>query len=188
MSPDARCPRCAALVAAEAPWCTLCFTSLRPAAPTPPPSPSLPAPSLPSPSLPAPDTEPAAGDTLVAAPPRGRHRAPDPADLAAPVGSDPLDVDEPDAAGLRLPRRAAGATTWPCARCQAEVALELHACPDCGSAFLAGSGADGLDLGLPYGADLLAMSRGRRLALAGGAALVLTVLLTGLMSLFSLLG
>lgn len=71
-------------------------------------------------------------------------------------------------------------STWPCIRCGADVALALNSCPTCGGAFLAG--ADPLRFEVPVVGDLLARSRGQRLAMAVALALLLAVLAVGLLS------
>src|SRR3954452_3485012 len=100
-----RCPSCAAVVREGDPWCTLCWTDLRAAAPPPP----VPAPVV------APVPVPAAPVLAVVA-------AVDPltAPLAAILG-DPV-VPVPD-----VPSTA----TWPCVQCGAANALDLDCCASC---------------------------------------------------------
>jgi hypothetical protein len=75
---EPRCPRCAALVRPEAPWCTLCYADLRPA-PEPEPEPehapelSVPEAVLAPTVLAAPESVLAEEPALAAAGPRGRH-------------------------------------------------------------------------------------------------------------------
>jgi hypothetical protein len=65
-SQDLRCPRCLAFVRAGSDWCTLCYTDLRPAPPTPEP-----AGSAPEPAESAPEPVADVGDHPVR--PRGKH-------------------------------------------------------------------------------------------------------------------
>lgn len=65
-SQDLRCPRCLAFVRAGSDWCTLCYTDLRPAPPTPEP-----ARSAPEPAESAPEPVADVGDHPVR--PRGKH-------------------------------------------------------------------------------------------------------------------
>jgi len=111
---DVRCPHCGALLRAGSPWCTLCFTDLRPA-----PEPVV----VKEPSYagaPAPSTE--AFDPLTAplsVVEAGGH----PAASADPAFS----TDDPKPTG------------WPCTGCDETVAFDEAACPKCGTAFLAGA-------------------------------------------------
>jgi hypothetical protein len=72
-SQDLRCPRCLAFVRAGSDWCTLCYTDLRPAPPTPEPAGSAPEPagSAPEPAGSAPEPVADVGDHPVR--PRGKH-------------------------------------------------------------------------------------------------------------------
>lgn len=83
---DGRCPTCRASVRPDTPWCTQCWTDLRP----PPPPPSAP--------------EPADGP----APSRGRHAAP--LDVTSlPDRAEPATANRPDGTGRGWPCAACGA-------------------------------------------------------------------------------
>jgi hypothetical protein len=106
------CPSCAATVRAGDPWCTLCWTDLRPKPEPPPPAPVV-APVA------APLTPPV--QAAVAAP----RATVDP--LTAPLAavlSEPLaaDPDAPD-------------PTWPCVSCNGMNHIDLNACATCGAPF-----------------------------------------------------
>jgi hypothetical protein len=128
---DVRCPHCGALLRAGSPWCTLCYTDLRPA--------------------PEPVPEPAAVST------REPSYAGAPARVADVADFDPLTaplsvVEAAGRAGTLDPASApdatdAGATAvegekpagWPCTHCDEIVSFDEAACPKCGTAFLAGA-------------------------------------------------
>jgi hypothetical protein len=69
------------------------------------------------------------------------------------------------------------APTWPCTRCGAKVSFDLDACPDCGAGFLAGAASSAISVKLPVVGDLSRMSKGQRLMMAAGFAVVLMVFL-----------
>ncbi len=102
-----RCPSCAAVVRAGDPWCTLCWTDLRPT-PTPPPPP-------PPPPEPAP---------VVAAPVL----------VAVPAAVDPLTAPLAAVLGEPVPTTTTNAT-WPCVQCGAANALDLDRCGTCTTPF-----------------------------------------------------
>jgi ribosomal protein S27AE len=117
---DVRCPHCGALLRAGSPWCTLCFTDLRPA-PEPVAVTAVREPSYagaPALSAEAPAFDPLTFDPLTA----------------------PLSVVE--AGGHADPAEASEDTKptgWPCTGCDEIVAFDEAACPKCGTAFLAGA-------------------------------------------------
>lgn len=76
-------------------------------------------------------------------------------------------------------------TRWPCTACGAENPFSVSACAACGAGFLAGlRESEGPLLELPGVGDLSRLSRGQRLALAAGVALVISTL-TAILSLIS---
>jgi hypothetical protein len=110
------CPSCAATVREGDPWCTLCWTDLRPK-PEPPPAPA------PPPPAPVQHSAPVAPGAVLAAP--GPLATVDP--LTAPLAAvlaGPLAAD-PDAP---LP-------TWPCVACGERNHIDLNACGTCGAPF-----------------------------------------------------
>ncbi len=162
----------------DADWCGQCYTDLRPPAPPVVQAPTV---SAPPPGYGVPAADPLQGpleqllptvpysplpDSALPDPPVGRHAAP-----AAPAA----------------PATPVGEPSWPCLTCQARNPLSASACSECGSTFLAAvAQQDRAALVLPLVGDLTAMSRGRRLGLAGAlvAALLvplalITLLLTG---------
>ena len=116
----ARCPACGASVLDGAPWCTLCYADLRPAAPAP--------------------SEPPAPETVPAAPVLEPSAASPPAAAALPAAGS-LDLLDPtlDAPVAVAADTARGPVTWPCAACGENVALEHDSCPRCLTPFLAGA-------------------------------------------------
>jgi hypothetical protein len=108
---------------------------------------------------------------------------------ATPNGREPLPL-QPAGAG----RHAAVATLppgrelgWPCLSCGTRVALELTACPECGTGFLAPLHQPALSLRLPVVGDVGELGRGARAALTAAAAAVLSgVLLLGMLVLGAL--
>jgi ribosomal protein L40E len=143
------CPSCGAALRPDAPWCSLCYHDLRPAAPAPAPEP---------------------------APAYGGH---DPLtapllDVLLPVA--PVAQPAPEAAAPVVPVVPAprAEVSWPCTRCGADNALTMNACRDCGSPFLGGT-SEPPALVLPGVGDLTKLSRGHRAAVAVGV--VMAVLL-----------
>lgn len=104
-----RCPSCGGAVRAGDPWCTLCWTDLRPK-PAPPPAP-VPRPAVPAVAVPV--AVPASGgvDPLT---------APLAVLLGSPVAADP---------------GAPSNVTWPCVECGEPNALDLDACAVCTAPF-----------------------------------------------------
>ena len=161
-----RCPSCSATLRPGAPWCTLCYTDLRPPAPVSPPA--------------APPTGP---------PPTGPPTAPH-TTAYGPVALDPLTApfealtqpqqEQPP------PQALPPTASWPCASCGAANALTDSACSACGAGFLAGlRESEGPLLELPVVGDLGALSRGQRLSLAAGVVLVVIAVVALLGVLFS---
>lgn len=102
-----RCPSCGASVRPGDPWCTLCWTDLRPAPPPPAP---VPAPV--APTAPVVTTTPYAVDPLTAP-------------LTTVLGEpEPAVDDEP-----------VFVATWPCVECGAANALDRDACGVCTAPF-----------------------------------------------------
>ena len=147
------CPSCGAALRPGAPWCTLCYTDLRPK-----PDPVAPSPAPPvTPPLTASYGLPA-GDPL----------------------TQPL-VDFLPAAADPAPRAAVPVVTgssWPCTVCESVNDLQQSLCSACGQPFLAGiKVGDKPVLVLPLLGDLGAMGRGQRAGVAlGVVALVLVPL------------
>jgi RNA polymerase subunit RPABC4/transcription elongation factor Spt4 len=120
---DVRCPHCGALLRADSPWCSLCFTDLRPA-PEPEPVPE-----------PVDSREPSYAAAGVRS--GGLAEGFDP--LTAPLavveagglvnGADAQPATDDDA-------KPAG---WPCTGCAEVVSFDDATCPKCGTAFLAGA-------------------------------------------------
>jgi len=133
---DVRCPHCGALLRAGSPWCSLCFTDLRPA-PEPEAVPEVVPEAVPAPE-PVGSREPSyAGAGVRSA---GLAEGFDP--LTAP-----LSVVEAggrvDGAGVEQAAESAADDAkpagWPCPRCDEIVSFDETACPKCGTAFLAGA-------------------------------------------------
>jgi hypothetical protein len=176
----ARCPACDAAVASDAPWCTLCFTDLRPApvvqAPVVPAlaaaAPVMAAALLPA-MVPAQPGRHAAAPAPHAAAPAPHAAAPAP-HAAAPAALAPhpiLDAPVATAADIKL-----AAPGWPCQACGEMVALDLTDCPNCGGGFLGGTVVD-VSLRLPVVGDVAKMSPGGRAGvMAAGAGVIALVL------------
>lgn len=111
-----RCPSCAAVVRAGDPWCTLCWTDLRPAPAVPPPAPAAEAPlvAVPAVAVAAPVTYAPLVDPLSAP-------------LAVVLGQAPV----------ATPPVAPEATTatWPCVQCGAANPIDLDTCAACTTPF-----------------------------------------------------
>jgi hypothetical protein len=152
----ARCPACNAALRADAQWCSLCHHDLRPAPVAPPVQ--VPAPSRPEHDRTDPLTAPLLDLVLPPVPP------------AAAVVPEPSPAPEPTA-----PVQAA-LQEWPCTSCGARNPLSMTICSVCGSAFLAAAQTQ-VSLVVPGVGDLQHLSRGQRIAVAGGVlALVLVPL------------
>jgi hypothetical protein len=119
---DVRCPHCAALLRAGSPWCTLCFTDLRPA--------------------PEPVAVTTREPSYAGAPARSGGSPSEPFDpLTAPlsvVEAGGVDVGPVDAEAS-APTEETKPTGWPCPRCDEIVPFDEAACPKCGMAFLEGA-------------------------------------------------
>ncbi|HET7530161.1 MAG TPA: hypothetical protein VFJ98_04295 [Mycobacteriales bacterium] len=162
----ARCPACGASVVDGAPWCTLCYADLR----TPAPQPA--APPVPEPTAAAVLPQPAPAAATAAAP-----------GTALDLLDRPLDA--PVETSADAPRGPVG---WPCSSCGSTVPLDDDRCPQCFTPFM--SGADpvpAIDIPLLGTIRPLAASKSSRAWLMVGGALVLSLLLTGVLSLVGLL-
>lgn len=159
------CPTCGASVRLDADWCGQCYADLRPPAP-----PETPPPHTSADGSPAVDALQGPLHDLIPSTP-----------YAAP-----LPLDAPGPAALPIAATPAAEPTWPCLTCTAANPLSASSCSNCGNAFLAAVAQESrTTLVLPLVGDLGAMSRGKRLALAGGlvaAILVPLALLTLLLT------
>jgi hypothetical protein len=157
-----RCPKCGATVRFGDPWCTLCYTDLRPPAP-PEPEPE-PVADVP---VDAPVAEPVADVPVVGSP---AYSPP-----ASTVGQDPL------TAPLEAVASPAAGPSWPCSTCGTVNPMARDTCSVCGKHFLAGLKEDEAPLlELPVVGDITRLGRGQRFAIAFGvvvAVLILTLLL-----------
>lgn len=118
---DVRCPHCGALLRAGSPWCTLCFTDLRPAPePVAVREPSYAGAPARSGGVPSEPFDPLTAPLSVV----------EAANTAGPVAAEA----PPDAAADETKP-----TGWPCTRCDQIVPFDEAACPNCGTAFLAGA-------------------------------------------------
>ena len=73
---------------------------------------------------------------------------------------------------------------WPCAQCDAENDLESMTCATCGSAFLAGLQTDHpTTLRLPLVGNVSNLGRGATIAIAVGAAVVFTLIVSVVLAL-----
>lgn len=101
------CPSCRAAVREGDPWCTLCWTDLRPAA---------------APVVEVPVTVPAAppAPPVASVAPVDPLTAPLSAVLGQPVAGDPSAPSTP---------------TWPCVECNARSPIDAAACTTCGTPF-----------------------------------------------------
>jgi hypothetical protein len=171
---DVRCPRCQALVRPGSPWCTLCYTDLRPA------------------PLPDPIPEPEPGD---AAPVFDPLTAPlELVEAVASGGVQPRLImaaaSEPFASTFVGPELAAAAvaldgvpTGWPCSKCETVVPFEETSCPTCGTRFLAGSAGE------PDFVERITrsgVSKSMQAAIIGGGALLIIIAVLALMYVLSL--
>ena len=94
--------------------------------------------------------------------------APVPADAAVRV-----DVPVQRPAPAAPPSAGREDVTWPCAGCATANPLDLDACAGCGAPFL--PPAEPVRLVLPVVGDVVALSRGRRAAVAGAVGLLLAL-------------
>lgn len=152
-----RCRACAAVLPANAQWCSLCYADVNaPAARrapahatvTPAPSWQTPLPDIVAPST-AVSSTPVADATLPAATP-----------------------DVADSAGA--PARAE--QTWPCPRCGERVPMSSDSCTACGAGFLTGA-TPVLSARLPVVGDLGNMSHTQRLLISAGISVVFAVVI-----------
>jgi hypothetical protein len=143
------CPSCGAALRPGAPWCTLCYTDLRP--------------------KPAP--------VAVVAPPVP-VTPPVTASYGLPAG-DPLTqplVDFLPSSVAPEPVVAVSTATWPCSVCDEVNELQQSLCAACGQPFLASIKAAGKPvLVLPLVGDLGAMGRGQRAGVALGVLALILV-------------
>jgi hypothetical protein len=128
---DVRCPHCGALLRAGSPWCSLCFTDLRPA---PEPEPE---------AAPLPEADESREPSYAGVGARSAGLAGGFDPLTAPLSvveaggrSEGADVDAESASDGTKP---AGWLGWPCTSCAEIVPFDEAACPKCGTAFLAGA-------------------------------------------------
>ena len=159
----ARCPACNAALRADAQWCSLCHHDLRPAPVAPPVE--VPAPSQPLYGGQDPLTAPLLDLVLPPVPQTVPH-------AVAPV------VPEPAQAPQAAPVQSA-LQEWPCTSCGSRNPLSSTICSTCGSAFLA-SASSQVSLVVPGVGDLQHLSRGQRLAVAGGFLALILVPLAAL--------
>ena len=160
------CPSCGAALRPDAPWCTLCYTDVRPK------------------SAPIPDPPPVVPVHAAYGIPAGDPLTQPLQDLLPPVPSAVPASAVPTAAA---PLPGAVQRTWPCSVCEAVNPISSDTCSVCLQPFLAAMKvAEKPVLVLPLVGDLGAMSRGGRAGVALGlVALVLvplaliTLLLTG---------
>ena len=172
-----RCPGCASAVRPGSPWCTLCFTDLRP---------------------PAPEPEPARAD-VVSAPgvsrnTRGVDSSTAPLDLlerdehGGSVGDDLRDVDEAGSparsqaeadADSRADALMTDGPGWPCLRCGETVGLELSICPACGAGFMQGASGPGASSLGRFGNGPLD-TKTQFMIMIGGAGLLCGLILVGM--------
>ena len=151
----ARCSRCSAAVRPGAPWCTQCYAPAGAAAPS-----AVPEQRPVGSAIVAEPVVPAACTAQLAA--TTTHPAEHPTEHEHPTG---------------LPTG-----TWPCSTCATANDLALASCAGCGTPFLAAARATPPRIVLPVVGDLLALSPGRRTALAVGVVVAL-VLLSALVAL-----
>ncbi|MFL6137491.1 MAG: hypothetical protein ACJ74O_06790 [Frankiaceae bacterium] len=149
-----RCPRCAALVPAGAPWCGQCYADLRP--PTPPEPDPHPDPLTAPLALIEAGLAPLAGPAVATAPARETPGA---------GSADPADPP------VRRP-------TWPCLRCQHVNDVDDDACRRCGGGFLAG--VEQADIALPGIGRARSMERSHKIALIVGGSVALMLFLVGM--------
>lgn len=149
--PTTACPSCGAALRPGAPWCTLCYTDLRP----------------------QPEPEPVAQE------PSAPLTVPATAAYGVPVG-DPLTQPLVDFLPRAAPRAevpaAQAQAAWPCLSCSAVNPLSEDRCSVCGQPFLAAvKASDKPLLVLPLLGDLGAMGRGKRLGVAAGLVAIVLV-------------
>lgn len=154
------CPACGAALRPGSPWCTLCYTDLRP----PEQRPVQPAAPAEEPPAPAPQAR--VGDPLTQPLIDFLPTAAIPAPAPVPVAEQPAVV--PPVPGVE--------PTWPCTSCGAPNPLSSNACATCGAAFLSDVAQEGRPgLVLPLVGDLTRISRGQRLLVALGFVVLLSL-------------
>jgi ribosomal protein L40E len=160
---DVSCRACGAALAPNATWCSLCYADLR--HPIETPVASAPAVTHAAVSAAAKAEIPIAPTAAAAMRATVTAASADVLDAATPLPTDdhPLHV-------------AAPAPTWPCPRCGARVSMELDSCDSCGAGFLAETSSTSVSMKLPVVGDLNRLSKGQRLVVAIGFAVVMMVL------------
>ena len=155
----ARCPACNAALRADAQWCSLCHHDLRPA-------PAAPPVQVPPPSQPVyGETDPLTAPLL---------------DLVLPpVPQAAAVVPEPSPAPESAAPVQSALQEWPCTSCGSRNPFSMTICSVCGSRFLAAASEE-LSLVVPGVGDLQKLSRGQRIAVAGGFLALILVPLAAL--------
>jgi ribosomal protein S27AE len=130
---DVRCPHCGALLRAGSPWCSLCFTDLRPA----------PEPEPVQEPEPVGSREPSYAGAGVRSGGLAEGFDPLTAPLAIVETGGWVEGAIDGAADAERGAEAASDDTkpagWPCTGCSEIVSFDEAACPKCGTAFLAGA-------------------------------------------------
>lgn len=165
-----------------APWCTLCYTDLRP----------------------APAKLVAARVSVYAGAPGAPGYADALAELSAlsepaapyqPVAVGPELIDAEPSAAAEVPE-VAGASeqsvpTWPCLGCGAAVVLTEPACPVCGGGFLQGMAEQSLEAELPGLSKLVGryqrLSKGERIVALSGLGLAVSLTFVALLAIVGML-
>lgn len=118
------CPSCGATVRPGDPWCTLCWTDLRPPPPVPAAAPvdplTAPLDTVHAPVATAAPVAPVAPAPVATVAPVDPLTAPLAAVLGQPLAADP---------------EAPSVPTWPCVECGGRSPLEAAACTTCGTPF-----------------------------------------------------
>jgi hypothetical protein len=164
----AACPACGAATRLGDPWCTLCYADLTPAAETPADD----APASVDAAVPA---------SVIAPPPAAAAQVDLLAQLA--TGSTENAAADTDSAGNPVEGPADGedggspldSVTMPCPACETQVRLLVSNCPVCGTDMLAPLRGPDLSDRNQFMRELLSMSRGARMAMAGVIAVLLLV-------------
>jgi hypothetical protein len=166
----AACPACGAATRLGDPWCTLCYADLTPAAETPVDdvAPSIDAVAA-APVLAAPQV-----DLLAQVTARTAENATPETDPTDSATDEPADGEE---SGSPL-----DAVTMPCPACETQVRLLVSNCPVCGTDMLASLRGPDPSHRNQLVREILGMSRGARLTVAGAIAVLLLVTIFGLTS------